>query len=189
MYKKCIVKREIIFKNYVDAVFNDKVLIKSQQRFRSDRHKVYTEEVKKIALSSNDGKRIQTSDRITTYPYGMEIDVDSQNLREESENTRKESAQIIAGSQMLGEDLKAIRKESSQIIARSQKLREELKVIRKESAQIIARSQSPKNKSVNVSTQAIFKDEALQYRNETLQHRYEIAKIRDDDIDTDTDKE
>ena len=37
--KKCIVKREIKFKNYVDALFNDKVLIKPQQQFRSD-HKV-----------------------------------------------------------------------------------------------------------------------------------------------------
>ena len=43
--KKCFVKREIIFKNYVDSLFNDKVLLKSQQRFRSDHHKVYTEEV------------------------------------------------------------------------------------------------------------------------------------------------
>ena len=170
-------------------MFNEKVLIKSQQRFRSDHHKVYTEEVNKIALSSNDDKRIQTSDRITTYPYGMEIDVDSQKLIEESENTRKESAQIIASSQKLREELKAIRKESSQIIARSQKLRKELNVIRKESAQIITRSQSPKNKSVNVSTQAIFIDEALQYRNEALQYRNEIAKIRDDDTDNDTDKE
>ena len=170
-------------------MFNDKVLIKSQQRFRRDHHKVYTEEVNKISLSSNDDKRIQTSDRITTYPYGMEINVDSQNLREESENTRKESAQIIASSQKLREELKAIRKESSQIIARSQKLRKELNVIRKESAQIITRSQSPKNKSVNVSSQAIFIDEALQYRNEALQYRNEIAKIRDDDTDNDTDKE
>ena len=39
--KKCIVKREITFKNYVDALFNDEVIIKSQQRFRSDHHKVY----------------------------------------------------------------------------------------------------------------------------------------------------
>ena len=38
----------------MDALFNDEVLIKSQQRFRSDHHKVYTEEVHKIALSSND---------------------------------------------------------------------------------------------------------------------------------------
>ena len=52
--KKCIVKREITFKNYVDALFNDDLIIRSQQRFRSDHHEVYTEEVNKIALSSND---------------------------------------------------------------------------------------------------------------------------------------
>ena len=31
---------------------------------------MYTEEVNKIALSSNDNKRLQTLDRVTTYPYG-----------------------------------------------------------------------------------------------------------------------
>ena len=31
---------------------------------------MYTEEVNKIALSSNDDKRPQTFDRITSYPYG-----------------------------------------------------------------------------------------------------------------------
>ena len=30
---------------------------------------MYTEEVNKIALSSNNDKRLQTFDRITTYPY------------------------------------------------------------------------------------------------------------------------
>ena len=68
--KKCIVKRELTFKNYVDSLFNDEVIIKSQQRFRSNHHRVYTEEVNKIALSSNDDKRLQTHDRIITYPYG-----------------------------------------------------------------------------------------------------------------------
>ena len=34
---------------------------------------MYTEEVNKIALSSNDDKRIQTYDKITTYPYGTNI--------------------------------------------------------------------------------------------------------------------
>ena len=68
--KKCIVKRELTFKNYVDSLFNDEVIIKSQQRFRSDHHRVYTEEVNKIALSSNDDKRLQTFDKVTTFPYG-----------------------------------------------------------------------------------------------------------------------
>ena len=49
---------------------NDKIILKSQQRFSSDHHRVYTEEVNKTALSSNDDKRIQTYDKITTYPYG-----------------------------------------------------------------------------------------------------------------------
>ena len=67
--KKCIVKRELTFKNYVDSLFNNDVIVKSQQRFKSDYHRVYTEEVNKIALSCNDDKRLQTYDRITTYPY------------------------------------------------------------------------------------------------------------------------
>ena len=71
--KKCVVKREILFNNYLDSPFKNKVLYRSQQRFRRDHHKVYTEEVNKIALSSNGDKRIQTFDRVTTYPYGTNV--------------------------------------------------------------------------------------------------------------------
>ena len=66
--KKRIVKREITFKSYVDALFNDEVIIRSQQRFRSDYQKVCIEEVNKIALSSNDDKSIQTFDKVITFP-------------------------------------------------------------------------------------------------------------------------
>ena len=51
-------------------MFNDKIILKSQQRFKSYNHNVYTEEINKITLSSNDDKRSQTSERIKTYPYG-----------------------------------------------------------------------------------------------------------------------
>ena len=71
--KKCIIKREIMFEHYKDCLFNSKTIIKSQQRFRSDHHNVHTEEVNKIALSSNDDKRLQTFDKITTYPYGTKM--------------------------------------------------------------------------------------------------------------------
>ena len=71
--KKLIVKREITLKSYVYSLFNDEVIIKSQQRFRSDHHKVYTEEVNKIALRSNDDKRIQTFDKVKTFPYGTNV--------------------------------------------------------------------------------------------------------------------
>ena len=68
--KKCVIKRKLMFENYKDSLFNVKIILKSQQRFRSDHHRVYTEEVNKIALSSNDDKRLQTFDKVTTYPYG-----------------------------------------------------------------------------------------------------------------------
>ena len=59
-----------MFENYKDCLFNNKTVYRSQERFKSYYHAVYTEEVNKIALSSNDNKRLQTSDKITTYPYG-----------------------------------------------------------------------------------------------------------------------
>ena len=73
--KKCDVKREILFNNYLHSLFKNKVLYRSQQRFRSDHHKVYRsqEEVNKIALSSNDDKKIQKFDKVTTYPYGTNV--------------------------------------------------------------------------------------------------------------------
>ena len=67
--KKCVIKQELMFENYKDFLFNGEALLKSQHRFKSDHHKVYTEEVNKIALSSDDDKRLQTFDGIETYPY------------------------------------------------------------------------------------------------------------------------
>ena len=68
--KKCVIKRELKFNDYKDCLLNDKVVLKSQQRFKSEKHDVYTENVNKIALSNNDNKRLIAFDKITTYPYG-----------------------------------------------------------------------------------------------------------------------
>ena len=68
--KKCIIKRMIKFNDYKNCLLKDKVLLKSQQRFISKKHDVYTENINKIALSNNDDKRIVSSDKITSYPYG-----------------------------------------------------------------------------------------------------------------------
>ena len=65
--KQCIVKRRRMFGNYKDSLFNNKTILQSELRFKSDHHDVYTEEVNKITLSSNDDKRLQTFD--TTYLY------------------------------------------------------------------------------------------------------------------------
>ena len=59
-----------MFENFKDCLFNNKTVYRSQERFKSYYHDVYTEEVNKIALSNNDDKRLQTFDGITTYPYG-----------------------------------------------------------------------------------------------------------------------
>ena len=66
--KKCVIKWGLMVKNYKDCFINDKTILTSQQRFKSDCHNVYTEQINKIALSRNDDKRLQTFDKITTYP-------------------------------------------------------------------------------------------------------------------------
>ena len=67
--KKCIIKRRIKFEGYKDSLFNNNTILRLQLRFKSDLHIMYTEEVNKIAISSNDDKRLQTFDKVTTYPY------------------------------------------------------------------------------------------------------------------------
>ena len=51
-------------------MLNNEIILKSQQRFKSERHDVHIEEINKTALSRNDDKRLQTFHRITLYPYG-----------------------------------------------------------------------------------------------------------------------
>ena len=68
--KKCVIKRRLKFNDYKDCLLNNEIILKSQQRFKSEAHNVYTEEVNKVALSGNDNKRLQTFDRITSYRYG-----------------------------------------------------------------------------------------------------------------------
>ena len=71
--KKCVIKRRLLFGNYKDSLFNNKTIMRLQLRFKSNHHNVYTEEVNKIARYSNDDKRLQTFDRVTTYPYGTNV--------------------------------------------------------------------------------------------------------------------
>ena len=68
--KRCVTKHRVMFENCKDSLLNNKTILKSQLRFKSNHHNVYTEEVNKIALNSDDNKRLKTFDRVTTYPYG-----------------------------------------------------------------------------------------------------------------------
>ena len=62
-------KNKIDIDSIKEFIKNKKSILKTQQRFKSERHNVFTEEINKVALSSNDDKRMQSIDLIETYPY------------------------------------------------------------------------------------------------------------------------
>ena len=68
--KKCVVNKMLRFDDYKKCLFDNGKVLKSQQRFKSENHEVHNENINKVALSCDDDKRIVTSDRITSYPYG-----------------------------------------------------------------------------------------------------------------------
>ena len=94
--KKCVIKRKLKFQDYInfletaqienkinhlqknkinvdnpkEFITNNKLILKAQQRFKSETHDVFTEGINKIALNSNDDKRKQSIDSIETYVYG-----------------------------------------------------------------------------------------------------------------------
>ena len=58
------------FEDYKKCLFDNELMRKLQQRFKSENHEVYTENINKVALSGNDDKRIVALNRIMSYPYG-----------------------------------------------------------------------------------------------------------------------
>ena len=71
--KTCVVKQRLKFNDYKNCLLNNDIILKSQQRFKTEAHNVYNEEINKIEVSSNDDKRLQTFGRITSYPYGASV--------------------------------------------------------------------------------------------------------------------
>ena len=67
---KCVITRMIKFNDYKNCLLNGEVTLKSQQRFKSKGHDVYTENINEIAITGNDDKRLIASDKITSYLYG-----------------------------------------------------------------------------------------------------------------------
>ena len=71
--KKCVTEKLIKHIFYLNCLFSDKSVLQLQQRFKSESYNTYTIEINKIALSSNNDKRLQTFDRITSYLYGASL--------------------------------------------------------------------------------------------------------------------
>ena len=53
----------------------NKLILKLQQKIKSKKHNVFTEEVNKIALSANDDKKIQSLESIETNAFGTRRDL------------------------------------------------------------------------------------------------------------------
>ena len=68
--KQCVVKKMRRFNDYKNCLFANGKVLRSQQRFKSENHAVYTENINKIALSCDNDKRIVAKDGIASYPYG-----------------------------------------------------------------------------------------------------------------------
>ena len=66
--KRCVIKRRLMFENYKDCLFNDKIILKSQQRLKSDCHNVYAKQINKKALSSNDIKDFRHLTKLERIP-------------------------------------------------------------------------------------------------------------------------
>ena len=69
--KKCVIKCHLKFDDYKDSIFNGKKILRTQQRFKSDLHTVYKENINKIAISSNNDKRLHTIKLLHTHTEPM----------------------------------------------------------------------------------------------------------------------
>ena len=67
---KSVTKRRLKFNDYKNCLLNNKIILKSQERFKSEANNMFKEYANKIALSSSDDRRLQTFDRMTSHPYG-----------------------------------------------------------------------------------------------------------------------
>ena len=68
--KQCVAKKMLSFNDYKNFLFANEKVLMSRQRFKSENHIVYTENINKIALSYNDDKRFLASNGIESYTYG-----------------------------------------------------------------------------------------------------------------------
>ena len=55
--KKCVIIKVLKFNDYQDCLLNNEIILKPQQRLKSEAHNIYTEKINTTALSSNYNKR------------------------------------------------------------------------------------------------------------------------------------
>ena len=60
-----------IKENHKEFIKSNKSILKIQQKFKNERYNVFTEEINKITLRSNEDKRMQSIELVETYAYGI----------------------------------------------------------------------------------------------------------------------
>ena len=66
----CVISKMLSFSDYKNCLFDNGKVLRLQQRFKSENHILYTENINKISLSCNDDKSFVATDGIESYPYG-----------------------------------------------------------------------------------------------------------------------
>ena len=92
--KTCVIKRKLKFENHKSCLEANKSILKSQQRFKSETHNVFTEEINKITISSNDYKTMQSIDSIVTYAHGTNKDLVSEKEVNKCSNIKNDTKMI-----------------------------------------------------------------------------------------------
>ena len=64
--KKNVVSKGITFEHYFECLFTGEKQMRSMKIIRSENHDIYSKEVNKIALSSEDDKRIVLDNKVNT---------------------------------------------------------------------------------------------------------------------------
>ena len=80
---------------YEKFIRNKKPIIKTQKRLKNERQNVFTEDINKFELISNDMKRMQSIDLIETYGYGTGEDLVSEKEEIKSNNTIKRHKKLL----------------------------------------------------------------------------------------------
>ena len=68
--KKSVIEKNIKFDDYKKCLFSGEKQLRKMIGIRNYKHEIFIEEVNKIALSSDDDKRIILPDKIHTLAYG-----------------------------------------------------------------------------------------------------------------------
>ena len=85
-----MVKTESLRENHNEFIKNNKLILKVQQSFKTERDNVFNEKVNKVALRGHGDKRIQSINSVEAYAYGPRKDLICKKQKTNSNNIIKQ---------------------------------------------------------------------------------------------------